>query len=179
MVELETKEEYEAILKIFEDKKESLGSYHYLGAQSNELGEWKWISGKKFSYEMNLDAFDSDEDEGYCIQYFRDSSKYYSYKCTDTVPQVICEIDGKLVSSTENPTTKYTEPEEVTEFNEPEPVGTEYSGISNKISLLAQNITQNIVNEQKYSYPASVYLIILAGVFILVALWQMIYCCCC
>ncbi len=54
----------------------------------------------------------------------RNFHKYYLYKCTEAVPQVICEIDGKLVSSTENPTTKYTEPEEVTEFNKPDSVGT-------------------------------------------------------
>jgi hypothetical protein len=165
LVELETKEEYEAILKIFKDKWEPLGSCHYLGAQSNELGEWKWINSGKFSYEMNLEAFDSDEDQGFCIQYFRSSSKYFSYICTDTVSQVVCEKDSKKVSSIE--------------FNEPDSVRTEYSGISNKFSFVAQNITENIANEQKYSYPASVYLLILPGVFILVALWQMIYCCCC
>jgi hypothetical protein len=140
LVELETKEEYDAVLQILEDNKDSLGSYHYLGAQASDLKEWKWINGGKFAYEMQLEAFDSDEEDASCVQYSKGSSKYFTYRCTDSVPQVICEKDNKQVSS---PSAEAT------------PI------------------------KPKYSYPASVYLLILATVFSLVGLWQITYYCCC
>jgi hypothetical protein len=171
LVALETKEEFDAILQIFKNKYESLGSTHFLGGQLDNLRtEWKWVSGEKFSYRMNLEPYDSEENQGFCILYYPGSLSYYSNDCTYVTSQVVCEN----VSSIESPTTKYIEPEETTEFYEPEPDGTEYSGILNRIL----NITEGPI-KPKYSYSASVYFLILAGVFILVALWQMIYCCCC
>jgi hypothetical protein len=105
LVELETKEEFDAILKLFDDKEDLLYSYHYLGAQANNLNEWKWINGGKFAYEMHLDAFDSDEEEEEvpCVQYSKSSSKYFTYRCSDIVPQVICEKDD--IASEDNEST--------------------------------------------------------------------------
>jgi hypothetical protein len=91
LVELETKEEHDAILKIFKKKQRFLKTYHYLGAQSNDLGEWKWISGGKLSSEINLEVFESYEDDGSCIKYSTRVSKYYRYTCGDDVSVAICE----------------------------------------------------------------------------------------
>jgi hypothetical protein len=71
---------------------------HYLGAHANDLGEWKWMNGDKFSYEMNLQAYDSEEEEDFCIQFGSSALKYYAYTCTKTLIQVVCEKEEKKIA---------------------------------------------------------------------------------
>jgi hypothetical protein len=121
LVELETKEEYDAILKIFKEKEDSLHSYHYLGVQADESGEWKWINGEKVSYETSFGGIDSDEEQ-FCVQYSKSSSKYFSFSCYDDLYEAVCEKEEKKIAGDNNEaigqsSTKY---EKTTKPNEPE-----------------------------------------------------------
>jgi hypothetical protein len=121
LVELETKKEYDAILQIFEEKKQYLPSYHYLGVQADESGEWKWINGEKVSYETSFGDIDSDEEQ-FCVQYSISSSKYFSFSCTDDLNEAVCEKEEKKIAGDHNEavgqsSTKY---EKTTKPNKPE-----------------------------------------------------------
>jgi hypothetical protein len=124
LVELETEEEFDAIIKILEDKKESLHSRHFLGAQADDSGEWKWINGGKFAYEIYLEALDSDEQPGSCVEYTSSILKYYIFPCTDTVTQVVCEKQEKKIAGDDknSKVESTTNHDETTKHNEPEPV---------------------------------------------------------
>jgi hypothetical protein len=96
LVELETKEEYEALQKSFKALPSFSVLHHYLGTKLNGAGEWTWIeNGSKVSDYLKIvdeDGVVKDGKEA-CVgaQYSPYNQKYYAVKCGDTVFRTVCE----------------------------------------------------------------------------------------
>jgi hypothetical protein len=104
LVELETKEEYEALTKTFDSYPFLTIKYHFLGAKKNDAGEWVWIeNGSKLSYEIELKDYFLSDKRSLCraLQYSRIDRQYYVYDCNDRVRQVICEEEEVFAESLE------------------------------------------------------------------------------
>jgi hypothetical protein len=194
LLELETSEEHDAVLKILKDTDVFISNF-FLGAKYNEDDGWSWINGGEFSYEPSRMSFYS---PGTCMKYSRLFSSFYISLCNnEDIYQLICEkeeikdVADEDGSPNESPVTEYNEPEDIEtteqikedietteQINEPETVGPEHSEISNKISILAQNTSELVYDKYDYSYPASAYLMILAGIILLVIILQIAFYCC-
>jgi hypothetical protein len=88
LLELETREEHDAVVKILKYTDVPISNF-FFGAKFNEDDGWSWINGGKFSYDLKFISFDS---TGPCIKYSGLWSSFYDSLCDkDDINQVACE----------------------------------------------------------------------------------------
>ncbi len=164
LLELNTKEEYDAVTKSFAQGGVLIHN-HYLGAQLNDFGEWKWIYGGKFSHKIEMSYYT--QDNGNCAVYFSLESKYYIVPCSDTVNQVICEKEEGSSNESESS-------EETAEF---------YTiKATENMTELYTNTTEEIPNFEFRTFRVetenlTIFLIMLLGVLIFAIVMQILFCC--
>ncbi len=94
LVELETKEKFDALMEIFKGENTSVEP-HFVGAQKNETGEWNWINGGEHSYQVEFGLLNGGEENDSCLQYSAGTS-YSVVPCSDNVAQLVCQKTTSL-----------------------------------------------------------------------------------
>jgi hypothetical protein len=88
LLELETREEHDAVLKILADTDLFIRNF-FIGAKLFKGVGWSWINGGEFLYEPNRMSFYS---PGHCMAYSKLWTSFYITLCNDEdINKTICE----------------------------------------------------------------------------------------
>jgi hypothetical protein len=94
LVELETKEKFDALMEMFKNENPSIES-HFIGARKNRTGEWNWINGGEHSYQVELSVLNRGDEKDSCLQYSAGTS-FSVVPCSDNVAQLVCQKTTSL-----------------------------------------------------------------------------------